>query len=84
MPLNDVDVCNIAQTLLGAEALGSITPPSTVNERRYHRIYDTFVDAELRKRRWNFAKSYHSLTPTGLPIVTDRQTLYRYSKGLWS
>ncbi len=79
MPLNDVDVCNIAQTLLGAEALGSITPPSTTNERRYARIYDTFVDAELRKRRWNFAKRYHSLTPTGTPIVTEQRTLYRFA-----
>lgn len=78
MPQNDVDVCNIAQKLLGAEELGSIAPPRTVNEKRYAAIYETYRDAELRKRRWNFAKQFFQLTPTGDPIVTDNATLYRF------
>lgn len=78
MPPNDVDVCNIAQKLLGAEELGSIAPPRTADEKRYAAIYDTYRDGELRKRRWNFAKQLFQLTPTGSPITTDTETLYRF------
>ena len=67
-----VDICNLAQDLLGAEALGSIEAPRSANEKRYARQFPIVFDAELRKRRWNFSKAYASITPTGDPIVTDR------------
>lgn len=77
--MNDVDVCNIAQRLLGAEPLGSITPPSSVNEKRYASVYATYRDGELRKRRWNFSRRHYSLTPSGTPIQTDTQLFYRFA-----
>lgn len=76
---SDVDICNLAQDMLGAEALASIDAPRTANEKRYARNYPVVRDAELRKRRWNFAKRLYALTPTGMPLVTDRDILYRYN-----
>ena len=73
-----VEICNIGQTLLGAEALASIDAPRSANEKRYALNYPLYLDSELRKRRWNFAKELHPLTPTGDPIVTDTATLYRF------
>lgn len=76
---SDVDVCNLAQDMLGAEALASIDAPRTANEKRYARQYPVVRDAELRKRRWNFAKRLFVLTPTGAPLATDQDILYRYN-----
>ena len=73
-----VDICNIGQDLLGAEALASIDAPRSANEKRYARSYPIYLDSELRKRRWLFAKEFAVITPTGDPIETDTKRLYRY------
>lgn len=73
-----VEICNIGQALLGAEPLGSVDAPRTSNEKRYAAVFPFYRDSEIRKRRWNFAKELHALTPTGTPITTDDGTLYRY------
>lgn len=75
---SDVGICNLAQDLLGAAALASITAPKSTNERLYARHYPQVRDAELRKHRWHFAKQFFELTPTGDPITTDDDVLYQY------
>lgn len=80
MPVqSDVDICNLAQDLLGADRIASITAPVSANERKYALHYPAVRDAELRKRRWNFAKEFHALTPTAPAIATGTKTLYRYN-----
>lgn len=76
---SDVDICNLAQDLLGAEALASIDAPRSANEKRYARNYPVIRDAELRKRRWNFAKELAIMTPVGTPMYDGRNTYYRYN-----
>lgn len=75
---SEVEICNLAQDILGAEAIASINAPRSANEKRYARQYPVQRDAELRKRRWNFSKYLATITPTGEPIQTDRTLLYRY------
>lgn len=73
-----VDICNVAQILLGAEMLASIDAPVSTNEKRYAKMYPLVRDGELRKHRWNFSKRLIVLTPTGAPIEADRERYYRY------
>jgi hypothetical protein len=57
---SDVEVCNLAMTMLGAETISSLTQASA-NARRCARVYIVTRDAELRRHPWNFARARASL-----------------------
>ena len=55
----EVTVCNKAMLLLGASYIASLSPPSPQpNGGRLAIAYPIALDAELRKRRWIFAKTW--------------------------
>lgn len=49
-------ICNKAMVLLGAAFIGSLDAPTTPNARTLALLYPLCRDAELRKRRWLFAR----------------------------
>jgi len=57
-------ICKRAAQILGAgqENITDIASPTSFEETEFSVAYAAVRDAELRKHRWNFAKSYSTLT----------------------
>jgi hypothetical protein len=73
----DVSICNRALQLLGDEGIIALTDDNN-RGRAMATAYPAVRDAELRRRRWNFAKARASLAalitaPLGTQFTTEYQ-----------
>lgn len=59
---SDVEICNLALSLMKVPAITSITAPTNETERTCRLWYDTSRRETLRKHSWNFAKKRTSLS----------------------
>lgn len=75
MPTN-VDICNLALDLLGAQRITRIDAPSNVRERFFALQYPQQRDVMLRKHRWHFAKVTVRLPRTGDNPVEPKRYSY--------
>lgn len=75
----DVEICNQAMILIGAQRISSLSAPSNPRERDLALIYPQARDSELRKNRWLFAKTEASIALDGsYTAPTDSQWAGRY------
>lgn len=70
VPLQKIDLVNIACGFLGEPALDSIDAPSTKEEQSWARVYDTVREDLLRAHNWNFAFKLATITRSGTPAHT--------------
>lgn len=62
MAASDVSISNLALQMLGASRIASLTEDSPA-ARSCNACYEAIRDAEIRKNRWNFAKTRTTLAP---------------------
>jgi hypothetical protein len=79
MPHTPQSIVNLACVELGAGSVTStfLTAPINDRERKFAQVYPQARDAELRKRRWNFAKK--ELTLTVDPLLSHPDYPYGYA-----
>lgn len=70
---SEVDICNLALSLMKVPAITSITTPTNDEERTCRLWYDTSRKEILRKHSWNFAKKRVALS-----LCSDAP-LFKYS-----
>jgi hypothetical protein len=75
---NDVDIVNVALTLLGQQRILSLSPPDNVKAARSAAaIYEVERDAELRAHLWNFAVKRILLPALVVPPVFGYTAAYQ-------
>lgn len=70
-------ICNLACVELGTGQISSLAAPGNDRERKFAIVYPQAVRAELRKRRWNFAKTYRNLTADPTLVHPELANGYR-------
>lgn len=70
VPLQRIDLVNIAAGFLGEQPPGSIDAPDSREEAAWARVYDLVREDILAAHNWNFAKVLKTVTRSGTPDHT--------------
>jgi len=70
------DIANIGLVKIAANLVNNLDPPKTQLEKLIALGFDHWRDDELTQRRWVFARTYVTLTPS--EVLTDTSVRRRY------